>query len=685
MAKAHRDHRQINLWLPESTWTPPPAIPHIPDGEVVAIDTETRDNGLAARKGPGWFHRDGGHLCGVSFAWAGGSDYLPTRHPDTECFDHDTVIRWLEDLERRCTLVFQNATYDLGWTGLRPTKRVYDTHAAAVLIDENRMSYSLDSLADLAGVPKKDEVLLKEAAAALGVDPKGELWKLPAKYVGPYATQDAVSTLGVHNWQTAKIEGQKLHRAYELECDLIPIIRDMRQRGIRIDVSRAEQLVVRYRKLLAETLLELKQHTSTDMQRAVTIEDCRSPSWLKWQFDAAGIEYPRTEAGNASFEKEWLVRQSTPLAALIVKARGLAEAAEKFVSNYILDYLHMGRLHAEINQLRDASEEFGSKGTRSYRFSYSNPPLQQMPRPEPDRANPEHKDYKPGFVDIGTEIRGCFLPEEGELAGAPDYSQQEYRWIVIKAAALGLTKADTAVKKYQEDPSTDFHNYVRDMTGLVRKRAKDCNFAKAFGAGIPKFALMTGMPLEEARSVMEKYDTELPFVKEFGDRAQAKAQDTGYVLLIDGYRARFDKWEAGWIDKSEWERARSEGQDTTPCDREEAVRRSLDENHVWYKKRLRRADARVAGNRAIQGSAAIQTKRAMRAQAREGYLPMLQMHDELLHSVSNPVYARRICEIMRDVVQTSVPFKVDAEFGDSWGTCKLPYDEAVAKYLSSRT
>lgn len=688
-SKKHRDTRQMGLWLPETTWTPASSLPDIPSGAVVAIDTETRDDGLARGSGPGWVHNEG-HLCGVSFAWTGGADYIPVRDPDTACFDHDRVMDWLADLERRCTLVFQNATYDLGWTGLRPTKKVHDTHAAAVLLDENQMDYSLDAICARLGVPGKDEQELREAAASLGVDPKAEMWKLPARYKAGYATQDAKATLGAHERQMPMISGQKLDRAYDLECRLIPHVRDMRARGIRVDLDRAEMLMKKYYALRDEALKQIRGHLNdTSVRRDVTIHDIRSPQWLKWHFDQIGLKVPYTgptkanPEGNPSFEKEWLSRQEHMLPRLITKARGLHEAAEKFLGNYIISHTHLGRIHAEINQLRDAGEG-KAKGTRSYRFSYGNPPLQQITRPDPDKADPEHKDYRPEFVDIGTEIRSCFLAEEGELFGAPDYSQQEYRWIVIKGDELGLPGAADAVQKYVDDEATDFHNLVRDMTGLTRKRAKDCNFAKAFGAGIPKFAEMAAMSLDEAKATMGQYDEKLPFVKRFAEIAKAKADERGYVVLLDGYRARFDQWEASWLEKEEWSRGMMEGQPMEPCSREEAERRRNDKDHVWYQKRVRRAKTHKAGNRVIQGSAAVQTKRALLTQAEEGMLPLLQMHDELGHSVPDEKYAKRIVEIMRDVVKRKVPFKVDAEFGPTWGECKKSYAEAVKSLQRSR-
>lgn len=667
----------MDMFPPESDWVAPTELPSVPDGATVALDCETCDRGLQERRGPGWVHRDG-WLCGVSWAVSqsdGGvmSGYAPVRHPDTQgCFAEEQVGRWAADLLSRCEVVFQNASYDLGWMGLRPERRFHDTHTAGVLLDENRLAYGLDVLCRWQGVPGKDEKRLREAAAALGVDPKGGLWRLPAKYVGPYAEADAVATLMVHQRMQPQIIGQGLEEAYALECDLAPWVMEMRRRGIRVDVDRAEALQVRYRALCTEALQALRQQLPAQYRRALTIQDVRSPRWLEACFQDLGLDYPRTAptrafpTGNPSFEKEWLERHAHPAASLITRARGLSDAAEKFMGNYILDHLERGRIHAEIHQLRDADEDTGSKGTRSWRFSYSNPPLQQMTRPDPDRANPDHKDYVPGFVDMGSEIRECFLPESGEVIGAPDYSQQEMRRIVHVASLLNLEGADKAVSYYQNDPDADYHNMVRDMTGLPRKRAKDCNFAKAFGAGIDKFADMANLTVEEAREIMSTYDRKLPFVSLLADKCKQRADQVGFIRLSDGRRCRFELWEPGWQD----------GKWCPPCDLEEAKLRVDDPEHPWHRKRLRRAYTHKAGNRRIQGDAAIQTKRALLAQAREGYVPLLQIHDELVHSVPDPHYARRIVEIMESVETLVISAKADAEFGPDWGHAKYTYEEA---------
>lgn len=682
MARHVYNPGQLDMFPPPSSWVGPTELPHIPDGAFVAVDCETNDRGLQKGVGPGWVHNDG-WLCGVSWAWQPepgviDAGYAPIRHPDTTCFDQDLVIAWLEDLCRRCRVVFQNATYDMGWTGVRPDMPD-DTHAMAVLLDENKVSYSLDAICASLGIPGKDETLLMEAVATHGGNPrriKEHIWRLPAKYVGPYAEQDAIATLEAANRMLPQLEANGLMEAYRLETELSPHVLEMRRRGIRIDVDRAEQNQSRLRQLAAAELDQLKEKIGH--RREVTINDVRSPKWLEMVFGDLGIAFPRTPAtekhedGQPSFEKEWLERCPHPVGKHIAQARALHDGAEKFVGTYILEHLDRGRLHAEIHQLR--SEE---GGTRTFRFSYSNPPLQQMNRADPDRASPDHKDYVPGFIDIGTMIRECFVPEQGEVWSAPDYSQQEYRLIVHYAARLELRKSEVAVEKYTRDPKTDFHNFVVEMTGLVRKKAKDANFAKAFGAGIPKFAMMTGMTVDEAAEVMQTYDQELPFVSDLAKRCAAMAERKGYIRLMDGRRCRFDDWEASWIPKDEWEQGRLAGHRMDACSREEALRRQSIDGHPWKGKRLKRSGTHKAGNRIIQGGAAIQTKKALLQCAKEGLLPLLQMHDELCFSSGDERSANRPAEIMRDIVPLLVPVKVDNEHGPDWGRAKYTFAEAM--------
>lgn len=670
-AKFHVGGRQLPLLTPDSPWLPPASLPDLRGEQVIALDTETKDEGLAASRGPAW-PTGGGWVCGVSLAWAGGSIYLPVRHPDTDCMDHAVVGAYLRELlASDSAFVFQNASYDLGWLrrewGILPPRRIEDTTAMAVFIDENRPAYNLSALCRWQGLDAKDEALLREAASAYKLDPKAELWRLPGRYVGPYAEVDAAQTLALYYKLLPLLEAEKVTEAYRLEMELLPCTVDMQWRGIRVDTAQAERGMDELIKIRDDLLTEISHRLGKTGSQRVTIDTLRSSQAMASMFDAEGISFPRTEkTKQGSFKNDWMFKHPHWLPKLCAQAEQLTEGSEKFLGNYVLGYTHRGRIHASINQFK--SDDGGAK---THRVSISAPPMQQMP----SRTKYKGDVLTPQIID---RIRVCFQPEDGHLWFAPDYSQQEYRLIVHMAAAARLPKAEEAVDTYIREPRTDYHRMVANMTGLERPRAKDCNFAKAYGAGVPKFALMTGLSLDEASRIMDQYDELLPFVKKLGEAAKNLADSRGYIKLLDGARMHYNLWEPTY-------RA-TEEKYSGPLPLEMAER-------AWQGRRLRRAFTHKAGNALIQGSAARQTKAGWVAIWKMGITPLLQMHDEF--GISTPPtregreMSEAVVEQMINVVKLKVPVVVDAEYGPSWGMAKkvelpggaVPYkasfDEAV--------
>ena len=268
--------------------------------------------------------------------------------------------------------------------------------------------------------------------------------------------------------------------------------------------------------------------------------------------------------------------------------------------------------------------------------------------------------------ELAPLIRGVFEPEEGERWASTDASQQEYRFIVHHAAAQGLSKAEEAAERYRTDPDTDFHQLVSEWTGIERSSAKNTNFAKAFGAGVRMFAEMIGKPEAEAHAIYDRYDRELPFVKQLSKRCQSTASKQGYLELYDGARRHWDTWEAPDI---AWTKS------TGPCSHEEAERRVRDPNHPWYRRSIRRAETHKAMNALIQGDAARHTKLWMLACYREGIVPLLQMHDELDCSVSSREQGEMIARLGCEAVKLEVPMRVDLKFGRNWGDAKHTWEE----------
>ena len=212
---------------------------------------------------------------------------------------------------------------------------------------------------------------------------------------------------------------------------------------------------------------------------------------------------------------------------LIATASKYDAAGNTFLEGHILEHLINGRIYAEIHPYR--SEDGGA---RSSRFSYSDPPLQQMPSRD---------------KELGPLIRSVFLPEEGEVWCKPDISQQEFRFVVHHAVLRDLPGAKEAAELYRSNPDADYHAIVAEMTGLDRDLAKAVNFAKIYGAGPKKFAEMIGKPLSEAQAIIAQYDSRLPFVARLSRICQDEAVERGYTVLYDGARRHWDRYEAAYV------------------------------------------------------------------------------------------------------------------------------------------
>ena len=620
---------QNPLFPPRSDWVAPDILPDLSSASRIAVDLETKDPNLRV-SGPGWATGNG-HVTGIAIATDGWSGYLPIRHEGGGNLDAGFVFRWLnKSLSTNCDKIFHNALYDVGWLrreGVTLNGKIQDTVIAAPLIDENRRQYSLNSLGLDYCKEIKDETLLTEAAKSHGVDPKAEMYKLPAKFVGEYAEQDAVLTLKLWDKLKKLLETQKLEPIYELESSLIPLLVEMRWRGVRVDVNKAEETVDKLKQQEKDCIKQIKYKYGVDV-------DVWASASVAKAFDKAGLTYPRTQKTNApSFTGKWLEGLDHGLPKLVVEARKLQKIRSAFIENMILEHSHNGRIHGQMHPLRG-----DSGGTVSGRFSYSTPNLQQVPARDPI---------------LGPLVRGLFLPEEDHVWGAYDYSQQEPRLTVHYASKMNLPGSDEAVSAYRHEDA-DFHQIVADMAGIARKDAKVINLSLSYGMGKNKLIQALGINELEAEALFNNYHSKVPFIKELTLSCSRRAENVGEITTLLGRKCRFDMYEA-----------RNEKTQPLPMDK------AIEE----YGQNIRRAFTYRAFNRLIQGSAADMTKQAMLDLWKEGIVPHIQVHDELDISVKNKEESRKIVEIMETCVDLNVPSKVDAEIGDTWGTAMVDHNK----------
>ena len=647
------------MYTAQTEWNSPTSFPDLKDHKYIAIDLETRDPGLKSR-GSGALIGEG-EIVGIAVAVEGWSGYYSFGHLKQNHFDELSVMSWIKDVcALPATKLFHNAMYDVCWLkayGVKINGHIVDTMVMAALVDENKFSYSLNSVSYEWLGEVKDETALKEAAAKAGVDPKAEMWKLPDMFVGAYAEKDAELTLKLFKKLSVEIKKQNLTNVFDLETQLFPCLIDMKIKGVRVDVEKAHKLKQQLASQEENLLLEVKKETGIEPQ----IWAARSIATV---FDKLDLPYERTAKSKApSFTKNFLQEHKHPIVNKIAKAREINKAHTTFIDT-IIKYQHKGRIHADINPIRG---EGG--GTVTGRFSYSNPNLQQIPARN---------------KQLGPMIRSLFIPEEKHKWGCFDYSQQEPRLVVHYAASSQKLRDEEEVKKIVDEfnnNEVDFHQTVADMADISRTQAKTINLGLFYGMGKAKLQAELGLSTkDEAEKLFNQYHDRVPFVKDLMNNTSKDGAALGYIRTLLGRKCRFDKWELNEYNpgvfsppmtEAEAREASVNKQKTKEIERQKYKLdlKEITEEQILknIKPNIRRAFTYKALNKLIQGSAADMTKQSMLDLYKEGVIPHIQIHDELDISVESPQQAKKIIEIMENAVKLKIPNKVDYESGDNWG------------------
>ena len=610
----------------KSEWLHPTEFPSMEGKQVVAIDLETCDTELKTM-GPGW-SRKIGKVIGIAISSGDFTAYYPIAHDGGGNMDKDVVLKYIKSVceDESIQKVFHNAQYDIGWLSVLNIEvkgYIHDTMIASALLNENRYSYTLNSMVHEYLGEYKDEKVLKAKAEELGIDPKSEMYKLPAEFVGEYAEADAFLTFRLHEKMMLEIKNDALETVYDMECRLIRVIFNMTKRGVRVNMERAFALK---RKLLVKEknyLKRIKDITGSDVQ----VWAARS---VAKAFDDINLEYPRTTLGAPSFTQTFLETHSHELPRMITKARVLNKLQGTFIDG-IKRHIHNDRLHAHINQIRG-----DSGGTVTGRFSMYAPNLQQMPIRS----------------EFGSELRKIFIPEQGEYWLSADYSQQEPR-ILTHFAILNKNKGAEDVQE-AFIKGLDFHRQTADMAGIPRRLAKTIGLGVMYGMGYKKLAVDLDISPVEAKEMLKEFRTKVPFMQGMLEDVMNRANKVGTIRTYLGRKCRFDLYEPSWYDPGVFHKALP-----------------LKQAQAEYGGQIKRAGTYKALNRLIQGTAADQTKKAMvDVYENLGIIPLIQVHDELNCSVKSDKQAKDIKDIMENSMKLEVPSKVDFKTKDNWGDAK---------------
>ena len=647
---------QFPLWKPESSWRPPKVgdLPSWEGAKRVGFDCETKDPFLK-QLGPGC-RRDDSHITGFSFAIEDGpSFYVPIRHAGGDNVeDPGQAVAYLRDQAKHYPGIVAgaNLSYDLDWVAEEevefPEVAFFrDVQIADPLICELHQSYSLQAIAERFGMPGKNTELLIDAARHYNVDPKGGMWQLPARYVGPYAGEDARLPLQILRRQERLIEEQNLQEVFDLESRVLPVLVRMRRRGVRVSEERLDTIEKWSLDQEAEALAKVKQLSGVE----VAVGDVWKSGALAPALISIGVEVPMTmgrgKTPSPSIDKDFLGGLKHPVADAIAWARKVNKLRTTFAKS-IRTHSVNGRIHCTFNQLRKTSEDGNQRGAAYGRLSSENPNMQQQPARD----------------EFAKMWRGIYLPEEGTQWASLDYSQQEPRMLMHFAELCGLQGAHDAAQQYRDNPDTDNHQMMADISGVARKQAKDLFLGRCYGMGGAKLCDKLSLPTRwavfyrqygknpmffdtqseaqthasntkgqawrvagrEGQAIIDQFDERLPFVKALAKKCEKKAKQAGFIHTLSGRRCRFPVGSSGKYD--------------------------------WCHKAL---------NRLIQGSSADQMKKAMVEMDDAGFFLQLQVHDEGNGSSNDPKEIQRMSQIMSDTYTLGVPFKGDVEVGPSWG------------------
>lgn len=624
---------QSVLFEPQADWKPKLIFPAMTRVKRIGVDVETKDP-LLKERGPGSIRKDG-YPVGISFATdTGFKAYYPFAHELGGNLPREPIFNFLSDVLKRQDLEYigANCKYDIEWLRfLRiPVKcQIKDVQIAEPLIDEeSETGYSLDALCQKYLNKTKNEELLNLCASAYGLHPKIDLWKFHSKYVGLYAADDAADVIDIFKLQESILRTRDLMPVFNLECDLIPLLVEMRLQGVKIDLDKASVLSKDLR--IREEILLKEIRTEAGFPLDVWSGDSIAKACHK-----AGYEIPRTLKGNPSFDKIFLTNSTNPFFKKIREIRNVNRLRSTYVDEMIFGSSINGRIHPTMVQMKQ-----DEGGTVTGRFSCENPNLQQVPSRD---------------KTIAKLIRALYIPETGQKWAKLDYSQQELRILTHYAFLMKLQGASTMRDMYLNDKKTDFHMVTARISGLERKPAKDLGFGICYGEGLDKMARDLGVTRERAKQILTQFNETIPFVKGLSDKVMAQAERVGYIKTLLGRHRHFDYWEPVTAYDM-----KNKGIQVIPKKIEAA-------KAEWPSLRLKRAFTHKALNALIQGSSADMTKQAMLTVYKElGQVPLLQVHDELDYSVDSEFAATSIQYRMENAVNVTVPILADLHLGEHW-------------------
>jgi DNA polymerase I len=576
-----------------------------------ALDTET-DSPFPTRA----------KLIGISFAMKPGEAfYVPLRHDYLGAPAQIPVERaWailrpvLEDPGIRKT--GQNIKYDLivlrrEGIELRGIER--DTMVLSYLLEPNWGKHGLERIAlhYLGRTKRPYESVVGKGKNRVTMD------RVDVAEATPYACLDADLALELGDLLWRKAEAARVLGLYsEIELPLIELLARMEIWGVKVDRKAL--------KTLSEGFgAEIQRLEKSIYEAAGTEFNINSPKQLgEILFTKLNLPVIRkTKATKGFCTSVDVLEELAPLHPLVRFALEYRQAA-KLKSTYAdalpeLINPETGRIHTCYNQT------VASTG----RLSSSEPNLQNIPV----------------RGELGRRFREAFVPEDGHMLLAADYSQIELRILAHLAEDPALVETFLQDRDVHQETAARVFGAETNLSGdEMRRRAKIINFSIIYGTSAFSLAKELGTSAAEAQRFIDLYYEKYPKVREYLDLQVETARERGFSETILGRIRQVP--ELGQNDRV-----------------------------------IQQAGRRIALNMPIQGSAADIMKKAMldvweeisrrKLQAKM----ILQVHDELVFEV--PVSERApmeavVREKMENAFPLRVPLKVHLGWGANWADAK---------------
>ncbi|WP_086737460.1 DNA polymerase I [Erythrobacter colymbi] len=585
--------------------------------QAVAVDTETTS--LDAIRAD---------LVGVSLA-LGPNDacYIPLGHGGTDMFAQkpeqvplaDAIAALKPLLEDDAVLkIFQNGKYDLNVLARQGimVAPIDDTMVISFDLDAGRGEdgmgggHGMDELSQRhlghTPIPFKDLCGTGKKAISFA--------EVPLDRATAYAAEDADITWRLHAHLKPRLTVEGGARIYErVDRPLIPVVAGMEREGIKVDRARLAKLSEEFSVEIGR--LEGEIHAVAGQEFTVG-----SPKQLgEILFDKLGYKGGKKgKTGQYSTDVsvlEKLAAEGAPIARLVLEWRQLAKLKSTYTD----------ALQAAINpDTGRVHTSYSLVGAQTGRLSSTDPNLQNIPI----------------RTAIGRQIREAFVPEDGNVLLAADYSQIELRLAAHMADVPSLKEAFAAGEDIHARTAQEmFGEVTRDTRG----RAKTINFAILYGISRWGLAARLEVPPEEAQAMIDTYFQRFPGIQRYIHETLETVRAKGYSETLFGRKTWFPRINS----KNQAERQGSE---------------------------------RAAINAPIQGTSADIIKRAMArmlpALAEAGLSDvrmLLQVHDELVfelpeHRVeaATPIIRQVMAEAALPSVELTVPLGVEIGTGLSW-------------------